>query len=78
MKTCRAGNHAPGYYCFMFTEQQKFPKGTQVHHSPQGYLEPSYGYGVVVKHVPSGHLIVLFDSGERELVSPFALTNNTR
>ena len=78
MKMCRAGNHQFGCYCFMDREQAKYPVTTQVTHAPQGYKEPSYGHGEVVDHVPAGYLVILFDSGERQIVSPFAVTNNNK
>lgn len=76
--TCYAGHHKPGCYCFRFNEQQRYPIGHQITHTPTIYLEPAQGYGVVVKHLTSGHLIVLFDSGDREVVTPFEITSNDK
>ena len=76
MRPCTPGNHTPGCYCYFYTEQEKYPLNTQVKHTPRLYKEPSHGYGVVVKQTICGFLIVLFDSGERDMMSPFELTDN--
>lgn len=74
---CQPGNHVPGCYCFLDEEQKKYPINCQVRHTPR-HNEDSHGYGVVLEALPSGHLIVVFDSEERHIMSPFELENNNK